>query len=171
MQQNNGGIAYESVLEVHWNLFWVVLSLACVVKEGEFTVIYFLKFIYTRGRVYCFPSKISYRESLLWKREILADNWSLNWQRRRKRSNKFFSQISVCYDMLCCHQCQRGRLLDTIIQLSVVFDVTQMSYQLSINLYRAQLVCKVIYNVYRAQLVCKVIYSVYRAFPDFTLCR
>ena len=23
-------------------------------------------------------------------------------------------QISFCYDMLCCHQCQRGRLLETI---------------------------------------------------------
>ena len=27
--------------------------------------------------------------------------------------------------MLCCHQCQRGRLLKTIIQLYIAIDVTQ----------------------------------------------
>jgi hypothetical protein len=39
------------------------------------------------------------------------------------------SSLKIClyHDMLCCHQCQRGIFLDTIIQLYVVFDVTQMS--------------------------------------------
>ena len=47
--------------------------------------------------------------------------------------------------MVCCHQCQRGRLLD-----NVVFDVTQMPYQSLDSVYRAQTISKEIYNVYRA---------------------
>ena len=46
-------------------------------------------------------------------------------------------QISFRHEMLCCHQCQRGRLLD-----SVVFDVTQMSYQSLDSVYRAYTVSK-----------------------------
>ena len=54
--------------------------------------------------------------------------------------------------MLCFHQCQRGRLLDTIVQMCVVFDVTQMSYQLSVSAYRAHLVRKIVFCVYQAFL-------------------
>ena len=35
------------------------------------------------------------------------------------------TKISLYYDMLCFHQCQRGRLLKIVIQLYVFFDVTQ----------------------------------------------
>ena len=62
----------------------------------------------------------------------------------------FCSQISVSYDMLHCHQCQRGRFLDKIIQLCVVFDVTQMSYQPSINVYQALKVKEGKINFYQA---------------------
>ena len=44
-------------------------------------------------------------------------------------------KISFCYDMLCCHHFQRGRLLD-----SVVLDVTQMSYQSLVLVHRVQIV-------------------------------
>ena len=67
-------------------------------------------------------------------------------------------KISFCYDMMCCHQCQRGRLLDNI-----VLDVTQISYQSLDSVYRAQTVSKEIYRVYRAQRIHKAIYNVYRA--------
>ena len=45
----------------------------------------------------------------------------------------------------------------------VVFDVTQMSYQSSDRVYRAQMVSKVINRVYRAQKVSIAVDSVYRA--------
>lgn len=35
MQYNQENIAYESVQKVHYNSDEVLLSLACVVKEGE----------------------------------------------------------------------------------------------------------------------------------------
>ena len=54
-------------------------------------------------------------------------------------------------------------LLDIIIQLCVVFDVTQMSYKSSIKVYRAQSVYKEIYSVYRAPKVKEGKISVYRA--------
>ena len=40
-------------------------------------------------------------------------------------------QISFCYDMLCCHQCQRGRLLDTIDNwvLSLMLHKCHIRYQ------------------------------------------
>ena len=76
---------------------------------------------------------------------------------------KILFQILVCYDMLCCHQCQRGRLLDIIIQLCVVFDVTQMSYKSSVRVYQAQSIYKEIYSVYRAPKIKEGRINVYRA--------
>ena len=90
------------------------LSLACVVKEGEYTVISFWNFQNNKS--------LCKRERLLWQRDF---------------GEVLCFQISSCYDMLCCHQCQRGRFLD-----SVVFDVTQMSYQSLDRIYRAQKVSK-----------------------------
>ena len=44
---------------------------------------------------------------------------------------KTYFQISFCYDMLCCHQCQRGRLLDTIVNcvLSLMLHKCHISHQ------------------------------------------
>lgn len=44
MQYNQENIAYESVQKVHYNSDEVLLSLACVVKEGEFYCHILLKF-------------------------------------------------------------------------------------------------------------------------------
>ena len=54
-------------------------------------------------------------------------------------------------------------MLDIIIQLCVVFDVTQMSYKLFFKVYRAQSVYKEIYYVYRAPKIKEGRISVYQA--------
>lgn len=43
-------------------------------------------------------------------------------------------------------------LLDTIVQLCVVFDVTQISYQWFAICYQAHLVSKIVFIVYQAFL-------------------
>ena len=48
----------------------------------------------------------------------------------------FCSKISLYYDM-CCHRCQRGRLLKIIDQLCIVFDVTQNVKSLPVSIYQA----------------------------------
>ena len=61
-------------------------------------------------------------------------------------------QTSFCYDMLCCHQCQRGRLLDTIDNcvLSLMLHKCHIRYQ---SFHQAQTVCNAIYSVNRAHSV------------------
>ena len=63
--------------------------------------------------------------------------------------------------MLCCHQCQRGRLLDTIDNCKVVFDVTQISYQSSDRVYQASRALQRKFSPYRAQKVKIAVYNVY----------
>ena len=69
-------------------------------------------------------------------------------------------KISFRYDMVCCHQCQRGRLLDNF-----VLDVTEMSYQSLILVHQAQKFCNAIYSANRAHSVIEEneVESVYQA--------
>ena len=46
-------------------------------------------------------------------------------------------KISLYHDMLCFHQYQRGRFLKIIVQLYIVFDVTQNVKPLPISVCRA----------------------------------
>ena len=99
---------------------WVLLSLAFVVKEGEIYCHILLKFVWKR-KLLC----NSFTEGDYWKRE----NFLVYWR-------KMCFQISFCYDMLCCHQCQRGRLLDTIDNcvLSLMLHKCHIRYQSSTEL-------------------------------------
>ena len=74
------------------------------------------------------------------------------------------SPLMVHNFIRCLNKCFIGGvLLDTIIQLCVVFDVTQMSYQSSISVYQALKVNEGRINVYRAIKVNAGRISVYRA--------
>ena len=66
----------------------------------------------------------SLTEGDYWKRENFLLFCKENWRR-------MYFQISFCYDMFCCHQCQRGRLLDTIgnCVLSLMLHKCHIRYQ------------------------------------------
>ena len=95
------------------------MSLAFVVKEGEIYCHIFLKFVW-KEKFLC----NSFTKGDYWKREnfflvFCKENW------------RTYFQILFCYDMLCCHQCQRGRLLDTIDNcvLSLMLHKCHIRYQ------------------------------------------
>ena len=85
---------------------WFLLSLACVVKEGEFLLSYLSEICLRRRVFYVIPSQreITERGRVCYLIEKIV---------QKKKGTCL--QISFYYDMLCCHQCQRERLLDTII--------------------------------------------------------
>ena len=90
---------------------WHVLS-----KREKIIVISFWHFVIPRGRKFFHGGRI-----LQWRRSF----WCKIKEGETFCQRDFCFQISLCYDMLYCHQCQRGRLLKTIIQLYVIFDVTK----------------------------------------------
>ena len=110
----------------------VLLSLAFVVKEGEIYCHIFLKFVWIvdfamkflhKGRVcYLRGRLLKEGESIILEGELFC--WHIVLIRT-------CFQISFCYDMLCCHQCQRGRLLDTIDNcvLSLMLHKCHIRYQ------------------------------------------
>ena len=126
------------------------------------------KFVYSRGRVY-FLSSITVKGRAYHERGRFFQITKV-WTGKGKEKDEiylmkilFCSQILVCYDMLCCHQCWRGRLLDTIIQSCVVFDVTQMSYKSSIRVYWAPKIKEGRISVYQDPKVKEGRISVYQA--------
>ena len=60
------------------------------------------------------------------------------------------SKISLHYDMLCCHQCQRGRLLDQLINCVLSLMLHKMSYQFQSVYVKLTQAVKTIFCVYQA---------------------